>query len=356
MQYFLKLLHNMAERRTDAPRSAQFMGHLKAGVRPEYKMEQYKGQEAYVAASEGYGKIRTDETLRETVPHGSEEYPFQYYLEDIWLFDFHCIDWHWHPEVEFVLIQKGKADFLIGSERHALSAGTGIFINSQVIHRFEAAESTVIPNAVFSPSLLAPEGSLVYRKFIRPVLDSPTECLIISPDVPGNGEVLDALASVFALQDSESVREIKTVELLFRLWRMLYEKVEPAETVSGFRSPARPRAQLQIMMQYVHKNFRQPISLDDLAGTVMLSKSSVLNLFRENLHTSPIEYLINYRLKRAARLLAATEDSVSSVARDSGFENIGYFCRKFKEVFQMTPGEYRKRGGTVPEDSLKNPC
>ena len=50
-------------------------------------------------------RITTDETLRETASHGSEEYPFSYYYEDIWDFDFHCIDWHWHPEVEFVYIQ-----------------------------------------------------------------------------------------------------------------------------------------------------------------------------------------------------------------------------------------------------------
>ena len=118
-------------------------------------------------AHEGHTRIVTDEFLRETIPHGSEEYPFRYYLEDIWQFDFHCIEWHWHPEVEFVLIQKGTADFLIGSERYALGAGTGLFINSQVIHRFEAAESVIIPNIVFSPSLIAPEDSLIYRKYVQ---------------------------------------------------------------------------------------------------------------------------------------------------------------------------------------------
>ena len=127
-------------------------------------------------AHEGHTRIVTDEFLRETIPHGSEEYPFRYYLEDIWQFDFHCIEWHWHPEVEFVLIQKGTADFLIGCERYALGAGTGLFINSQVIHRFEAAESVIIPNIVFSPSLIAPEDSLIYRKYVQPVLDATAEC------------------------------------------------------------------------------------------------------------------------------------------------------------------------------------
>ena len=46
-------------------------------------------------------KITTDETLRETVQHGSDHYPFAYYPENIWEFDFHRVDWHWHHELEF---------------------------------------------------------------------------------------------------------------------------------------------------------------------------------------------------------------------------------------------------------------
>ena len=58
-----------------------------------------------------YPRIRTDETIRENVSHGDENYPFQYYFEDIWQFDFHCIDWHWHPELEFVYIEKELQPF-----------------------------------------------------------------------------------------------------------------------------------------------------------------------------------------------------------------------------------------------------
>ncbi|MDE6600682.1 MAG: AraC family transcriptional regulator [Lachnospiraceae bacterium] len=295
--------------------------------------------------NEGYGKIITDESLRETVSHGSEDYPFRYYLEDIWLFDFHCIDWHWHPEVEFVLIKKGTAEFLIGSGRYVLGEGTGIFINSQVIHRFEAAESVIIPNIVFSPSLLAAKDSLIYRKYIQPVLDAAADCMIFSADDSGQRDILETLSSVFAVQEAEKGCEIKTVELLLKLWRMVYENTDCTEKSSAPQSSVRTQAQLQIMLQYIHKNYPYQISLDDIAGTVALSKSSVLGIFHKNIHTSPIRYLVDYRLKRAAKLLVTTQSSVSAIARDSGFENVGYFCRKFKEVFRVTPGEYRKREG-----------
>ena len=129
-------------------------------------------------------RIITDETLRETASHGSEEYPFCYYYEDIRDFDFHCIDWHWHPEVEFVYVQHGKADFLVGGNRYVLSSGDGIFINSQVIHRFEAEDSAIIPNIVFSPVLLAPQGSLIYSRYIRPIIAPSRRSLADTRAIP----------------------------------------------------------------------------------------------------------------------------------------------------------------------------
>lgn len=294
-------------------------------------------------ADNNYSRIRTDETLRETVCHGSDEYPFKYYNEDIWLFDFHCIDWHWHSEVEFVFIEKGTAEFLVGSSRYVLTEGTGIFINSQVIHRFEASESVIIPNIVFSPSLLSAKDSLIYCKYIQPLLDSSVECLIFSPEVPWQKEVLKNLLLVFDVQDTESIGEIKTVELLLKIWETVYENANISESIPAAKATAHTQAQLQIMMQYIHKNYSEHITLADIAQTVSVSKSSALNIFNKYLRISPVSYLINYRLKRAAKLLASTDGSIYSIASNTGFENVGYFCRSFKEFFGVTPSEYRKK-------------
>ena len=115
-------------------------------------------------------KITTDETLRETIQHGNNRYPFAYYPDNIWKFDFHRIDWHWHHELEFLYTAEGTALCLIGTSKIELHKGCGIFINSGVLHRFEAQSSTFAPNIVFSPTLLAPENSLIYEKYILPVI------------------------------------------------------------------------------------------------------------------------------------------------------------------------------------------
>ena len=61
------------------------------------------------------------------------------------------------------------------------------------------------------------------------------------------------------------------------------------------------------MMQFIHENYRRNLSLDEIAAQSMISKSSALNLFRSYLHITPVNYLINYRLKQAALLLSPRE-------------------------------------------------
>ena len=102
-----------------------------------------------------YTKIITDENLMETIPHGSQDYPFRYYYEHLAQFDFNCIDWHWHTELEFVYIQSGTVTAWIGEKQLELPADSGIFINSKFLHRFSSPVDAVIPNFLCMPSFLA---------------------------------------------------------------------------------------------------------------------------------------------------------------------------------------------------------
>ena len=103
------------------------------------------------------------------------------------------------------------------------------------------------------------------------------------------------------------------------------------------------QARLQLMMQFIHLNYSQSISLDDIAEQAMVSKSTALNLFRKYLHITPVNYLINYRLKQAGQLLSKTEKKVSLISSETGFHNVDYFCRLFKKRYKLTPTEYRKQ-------------
>ena len=79
-----------------------------------------------------YNKIQTDETMMETIQHGNSEYPFQLYYDDLALFDFHCVEWHWHVEFEFVFVQEGNSNLLgLAKSSFHWVQGTGIFITQR---------------------------------------------------------------------------------------------------------------------------------------------------------------------------------------------------------------------------------
>lgn len=114
-----------------------------------------------------YNKIQTDESMMETIQHGNSEYPFQLYYDDLALFDFHCVEWHWHVEFEFVFVQEGTATFWVGEKQFSLGQGTGIFINSKILHRYFSEGHAIVPNFVLKPTFLAPADSLIYKNTLH---------------------------------------------------------------------------------------------------------------------------------------------------------------------------------------------
>ena len=204
--------------------------------------------------------------------------------------DFNCIDWHWHAEFEFVYIEAGMVHFHIGEKNFDLSKGQGIFINSRVLHKMHSENNATIPNFLFLPSLIAPTESLIY---------SDT-----------------------------------------KIWELITSNVVCCPKIQSMNSSS--LARLQMMMQFIHLNYTERISLSDIAKAGNVSTSTALNLFRNVLNTSPVNYLICYRLKEAALLLSNTEKKVSAISIDTGFSNKDYFCRSFKQVYSLTPSEYRR--------------
>ena len=97
-----------------------------------------------------------------------------------------------------------------------------------------------------------------------------------------------------------------------------------------------------ILQKYLVENYVNPISIDDMCAISNYSPSRLRTIFKEELNTSPVQYLRNIRLKHAELLLLETDVNVNYIASKVGFENATYFCRLFQSTHNMTPTEYRK--------------
>ena len=288
-----------------------------------------------------YNKILTDEEFMEIKPHGSSDYPFQYYYDNLELFDFHCIEWHWHREFEFLYVESGKVLCGIGEKQIILSEGDAIFINSKILHRFYTASGGVIPNFVCMPEFIAPENSLVYKKYILPIISSNMAFQCFQSAEPWQARIIQIMIKIMETQENEIIRELSTLALLQNLWLIFYENVKLSDKEKMQTVDEAAQKRVQLMMQYIHENYKYGLSLNEIASHIGVSKSTALHLFQRFLHTTPVNYLIEYRLQAASRLLKNTNKKVKTIAYESGFHNVDYFCRLFKNRYHVTPSEYR---------------
>ncbi len=94
---------------------------------------------------------------------------------------------------------------------------------------------------------------------------------------------------------------------------------------------------------YINTNYSYPITIEDVASYVGISRSHLFRSFQMYQQQSPKEYLTDFRIKKARHLLRETGLSVAAIAYSVGFENNLYFSKAFKSRMNMSPSEYRKK-------------
>ncbi|WP_099468657.1 helix-turn-helix transcriptional regulator [Konateibacter massiliensis] len=287
-------------------------------------------------------EIVTDDTLRETLAHGTTEFPFEYYFDDIKKYDKQYVEWHWHNEFEFCSVEKGPIDLLVGQERIRMQEGDGIFINSGIIHRFEAPQEGLMPNILFAPEFIAAKHTAIYKNYIAPIALSKCSYIMLHRNVSWQCTILDLLDIIYEkAQKPVPMGELFIQNLVSKLWLELFPNIHDSLSMPEDSKNARTQARLQIMLHFIHEHYAEKITLEEIANSANISKSEALRCFRFGVWTTPVDYLIQYRLNRAKELLLSTKSSVTEIALETGFENAGYFDRIFKKNFSVTPTKYR---------------
>ena len=91
----------------------------------------------------------------------------------------------------------------------------------------------------------------------------------------------------------------------------------------------------------------QPVDLETTARVVALSPFHFLRVFSRALGVTPHQYLVRCRLRRAARLLAEGDRSITRVALDVGFGDLSNFVRTFRRAAGLSPGRFRRAIATA---------
>ncbi len=100
---------------------------------------------------------------------------------------------------------------------------------------------------------------------------------------------------------------------------------------------------MKLMMQYIADHFSEEITLADLAKCAMISESEVLRCFHNTIDTTPIQYIKEIRIHKAASLLHTTDLKIIDIGSLCGFQEMSYFAKAFKQIYGCTPTKYRQQ-------------
>ena len=100
-------------------------------------------------------------------------------------------------------------------------------------------------------------------------------------------------------------------------------------------------------VSYIEQNFQNDITVEDIAATCGLNRSYFGKIFHESMGKSPQEFLISYRMTKAAELLKLTGLSIADVGNAVGYPNQLHFSRAFKNVYGISPRQWRYEHGGV---------
>lgn len=286
--------------------------------------------------------MKQNPNLFEAVQHGSAMFPLEYY---------HCVfplgisnlPVHWHEEFEITLVQKGTCIYQINLHPYKISQGDILILPPGMLHGTgEQPETEFITDSfVFCLDMLESQRTdSCTTEFFAPLTSGMLRFPVYLPAEDSMarllGESFEKIRKTFLQKPLGYELEIKS-ELL-HLFFLLYSQVPYQRSSQEYGDITE---KLKLVLQFIQEHYQQGITVKELAELCHFSEYHFMRFFKRHMNMTSIEYLNQYRLEMASRQLAETNLSVTSIALESGFNNISYFNRVFKRKFGVTPMEYR---------------
>ncbi|MCI8482797.1 MAG: AraC family transcriptional regulator [Lachnospiraceae bacterium] len=285
------------------------------------------------------------ENTQELKSHGPEDFPFNIYLCSIPL-DFAVVPLHWHNDMEIIYIKKGDGKVTLDLEPFFVQQGDILIVPPGHLHSIEQCEdhSMEYENIIFQLTMLmASQGDACTEEFFQPLLQGQ---LLLPGCFSRNAPLYPKLALCLDTIDEICKTFPKGYQLaikgqLFSLFYALASSVQAPLPRQKNKSLDR----LKNILKYVETNYHDKISIADAARICGFSQSHFMKFFKSAMNVSFTDYLNDYRLTMAARLLLSSSDSIVTIAVETGFENLSYFNRMFKRKYRCTPTAFRQRSG-----------
>lgn len=255
------------------------------------------------------------------------------------------VPWHWHKEVELFYIKSGTLIYNTPNGKTVFPAGSGGLINSNILHSTQSeksSENTIQILHLFDTSFIGEHGSIIEQKYISPVVSAiDMEVFPLYPNIPEQNKILEKISNSFNISENDSAYEIKLRSCLSEIWYHIFQLY--FSSLKNKKINTKINDELKVIMLYIYEHYNEKITISDISEAAFISERKCFRIFKTYLHTTPLEYLKNYRLQKACHLLIKTDFPIPSISKMCGLGKNSYFGKIFKDYFELTPAEYRKK-------------
>ena len=250
-------------------------------------------------------------------------------------------NWHYHPEIELVYIEKGKGKRHIGNHVSYFNDGDLLMIGSNLPHYgFPSGLSgnnqevvMQIHESCFGTGFL----DMVETSSIKSLFSKSKFGLSFYGGI--KNEIGERLKSMFYMSSFEKMMEVIKIFHQLSLTEE-YNLLNAKELSLEYSGTDNNR--IDLIYEHVRNNFESKIFLEEIAETINMTVPALCRFFKRSTGKTFVQFLNEYRVTHACKLISEENRNITDIAFECGFHNLSNFNRVFKKVTEKSPSEYRK--------------
>ena len=246
--------------------------------------------------------------------------------------------WHYHPEYELTYIVSGSGYRIVGNSNEHFSSGDLVLLGNNLPHTWWGKNEDGSPSEAiviqFSSEFIEPFLRLNEGKSIKELLAKSAKGIRFESD----SSMVENLMSL------SETKELNSILSLLSLLQDLTEKPTANLCADSYHNVISKKFETRInkVCTYIQNHYSKSISLKQVSDLVFMTESNFCKFFKKATSTTFSDYLNDLRINEACHLLIYSEDTVSKISHDCGFESLSYFNRVFLRKKQLTPSGFRR--------------
>ncbi len=260
---------------------------------------------------------------------------------------------HWHEDLEFIYVLSGEMNYEVNGCIVTLHPEEGIVINSRNFHygfspEHKECEFLCI---LIHPSLFS-SNTYIRDKYVLPFIECTSIPFLLLGMEDWHRSLAEKLQQMYALETTKEDFFLRCQDLIFSIFSLLYKNTKKSLQKEHSNSP-QALISLRQMVHYIQNHYGESLTLADIARVGHMSKTSCCTVFNRYMHTTPVDYLLTYRMSQGYQLLLESDLSITEISYTVGFHDSSYFTKYFRNYYGKTPREVRRKMLEKPENHRK---